>query len=153
MRLIELNLLNNIEFAKLAEGTKRLHNGNHKPYPCPAGFMTIGYGRNIQANGISENEAERMLMNDLTGCVALLERNVNFWERHNDCRQSVLIDMCFNMGWGKLSGFKKMFAALEREDYAEAAVQMKDSKWYRDVGRRADTLIESMCSGVWQSYK
>jgi len=148
-----MNLSNNIEFAKLAEGTKRLHNGNHAPYDCPAGYTTIGYGRNIQTNGISENEAERMLMNDLTGCVALLERNVKFWEKHNDARQSVLIDMCFNMGWGKLSQFKKMFAALEREDYAEAAVQMKDSKWYRDVGRRADTLIESMRTGVWQSYK
>ncbi len=147
-----MNLLNNIEFAKLAEGTKRLHNGNHKPYSCPAGFMTIGYGRNIQANGISENEAERMLINDLTSCVALLERNVKFWEKHNDARQSVLIDMCFNMGWGKLSQFKKMFAALEQEDYSEAARQMKDSKWYKDVGRRADTLIESMRSGVWQTY-
>ncbi len=148
-----MNLNTNIEFTNLAQGTKHLHNANHAPYDCPAGYTTIGYGRNIQTNGISENEAERMLMNDLTGCVALLERDVKFWEKHNDARQSVLIDMCFNMGWGKLSQFKKMFAALEREDYAEAAVQMKDSKWYRDVGRRADTLIESMRTGIWQSYK
>ena len=110
-----MNLSNNIEFAKLAEGTKRLHNGNHAPYDCPAGYTTIGYGRNIQTNGISENEAERMLMNDLTGCVALLERNVKFWEKHNDSRQSVLIDMCFNMGWGKLSQFKKQKIEYENQ--------------------------------------
>ena len=147
-----MNLSNNIDFAKKAEGTKRLHNGNHAPYQCPAGYTTIGYGRNIQTNGISENEAERMLMNDLTGCVALLESNVKFWDRHSDARQSVLIDMCFNMGWPTLSRFKNMFAALEQEDYEKASVEMMDSKWYRQVGIRGRKLVATMKTGDWQEY-
>ncbi len=148
-----MNLSNNIEFAKLAEGTKRLHNGNHAPYQCPAGYTTIGYGRNIQTNGISENEAERMLMNDLAGSVTLLEKHVPSWENHNEARQAVLIDMCFNMGWPTLSRFKRMFAALDKGDYEKASVEMMDSDWYRQVKVRGRKLVATMKTGVWQKYK
>ncbi len=148
-----MNLSNNIDFAKKAEGTKRLHNGNHAPYQCPAGYTTIGYGRNIQTNGISENEAERMLMNDLAGSVALLEKHVPSWENHNEARQAVLIDMCFNMGWPTLSRFKNMLAALDKGDYEKASVEMMDSRWYRQVKVRGRKLVATMKTGVWQEYK
>jgi hypothetical protein len=48
--------------------------------------------------------------------------------------------MMFNMGQTRLSGFKKMLAALEKGDYAEMAVQMMDSKWATQVGPRATRL-------------
>ena len=32
-----------------------------KPYKCTAGKLTIGYGRNIEDKGISQEEAERFL--------------------------------------------------------------------------------------------
>ena len=57
--------------------------------------------------------------------------------------------MCYNMGWPTLSKFKKMFAALDAADYNEAAEQMKDSKWYRDVGVRAEKLILTMKTNEW----
>jgi len=148
-----MNLNQNIEFAKLAEGEVRLQNGNHKLYKCPAGYQTIGYGYNIEANGISESTAEMLLRRCLGDSVIILESNVQSWSDLNDARKSVLVDMCFNMGWPTLSKFKKMFAALERGDYQEAANQMMDSKWYRQVGIRGKKLVESMRSGVWQSYK
>ena len=148
-----MNLNQNIEFAKLAEGEVRLQNGNHKLYKCPAGYQTIGYGYNIEANGISENTAEMLLRRCLGDSVIILEANVSVWSSLSDTRKSILVDMCFNMGWPTLSKFKKMFAALERGHYAEAADQMMDSKWYRQVGIRGRKLVESMRSDVWQSYK
>ena len=147
-----MNLNKNIEFAKLAEGEVRLQNGNHKLYKCP-GYQTIGYGYNIEANGISENTAEMLLRRCLGDSVIILEANVSVWSSLSDTRKSILVDMCFNMGWPTLSKFKKMFAALERGHYAEAADQMMDSKWYRQVGIRGRKLVESMRSDVWQSYK
>jgi lysozyme len=147
-----MNLSNNIDFAKKAEGTKRLHNGNHAMYECPAGYWTIGYGRNIQNNGISENEAERMLHNDLGNSLRVLEANVSCWSELDSVRKGVLIDMCFNMGWGTFSKFKKMLAALENKDYEEAAKQMQDSAWFRQVGHRAIKLITAMRTGEWQDY-
>ncbi|MBP5593653.1 MAG: hypothetical protein J6X75_05780, partial [Clostridia bacterium] len=46
------------KFTKLAEGLRL------KPYRCPAGKLTIGYGRNIEDMGISETEAEMLFDND-----------------------------------------------------------------------------------------
>ena len=39
-----------------------------KPYICPAGKITIGVGRNIEDNGISEDEAMYLLNNDIKRC-------------------------------------------------------------------------------------
>ena len=41
------------KFTKLAEGLSL------KPYRCPAGKLTIGYGHNLEANGISEEIANQ----------------------------------------------------------------------------------------------
>jgi lysozyme len=69
------------------------------------------------------------------------------YEKLNQVRKDVLIEMVFNLGYSRLSGFKKMFAALERKDYDEAANQMLDSKWAIDVGERARTLAYFMRIG------
>jgi len=56
----------------------------------------------------------------------------------------VLIDMCFNMGSPRVSKFKKMFAALETQDYQTASKEMLDSKWANQVPNRARRLSEIM---------
>jgi lysozyme len=52
--------------------------------------------------------------------------------------------MMFNMGLPRLSQFKKMKAAVDAGDWDEAANQMEDSRWYRQVQNRAERLIERM---------
>ncbi len=50
--------------------------------------------------------------------------------RHHDHDQQVaLADLSFNLGEPKLSKFVKMFAALDRGDYRNAAKELKDSNW------------------------
>ena len=56
--------------------------------------------------------------------------------------QLVIANMMFNMGLPRLSQFKKMKAAIDDRDWEEAAVQMEDSRWYRQVPNRADRLID-----------
>jgi lysozyme len=52
--------------------------------------------------------------------------------------------MMFNIGKGRLSGFKKMISAIEQGDYEKAAAEMVDSKWYNQVGYRAVRLVGMM---------
>ena len=52
--------------------------------------------------------------------------------------------MMFNLGYPRLSGFKKMRQAVIDGDWFEASVQMTDSKWYRQVPNRAKRLVERM---------
>lgn len=122
-----------------------------QPYKCPAGKLTIGYGRNIEDNGITLDEGDYLLRNDVDNAqIEISElcriRNVNF-EQLNLVRQAVLIDMIFNLGMNRLSKFNKMFEALAKKDYEEASREMLDSLWARQVKTRAIKLAELMRTG------
>ena len=49
--------------------------------------------------------------------------------------------MMFNMGRPRLSRFHKMKRAVDSSDWTEAANQMLDSKWARQVPNRANVLL------------
>jgi GH24 family phage-related lysozyme (muramidase) len=55
--------------------------------------------------------------------------------------QEIMVNMMFNMGRSRLSGFKRMHAALEKNDWREAAREGRDSRWYRQVTNRAERLM------------
>ena len=56
--------------------------------------------------------------------------------------QRVLVNMCFNLGANRLGKFKNMLKACSNEDWEEMSVQMEDSRWYGQVGRRSKELQE-----------
>jgi len=47
----------------------------------------------------------------------------------------------FNLGYPRLSKFKNMKRAVDNRDWTQTAIEMKDSKWYRQVTNRAKRLI------------
>ena len=49
--------------------------------------------------------------------------------------------MMFNLGRPRLSKFKKMNLGLEMGDWKEAAMEGRDSRWYNQVGARAERLM------------
>ena len=124
----------------------KLHEGMRLfPYKCTAGKLTIGWGRNLDDRGISAEEAEYLLQHDLK----LAERDAKqfiggVWDTLSEIRKAVLIDMAFNLGLARLSAFKKFKHALVFGEYKQAAVEMLDSKWASQVGRRATLLAEMM---------
>lgn len=58
--------------------------------------------------------------------------------------QQVVCNMMFNMGRPRLSKFKKFNAALEDGDWATAAVEGRDSLWYKQVPNRAERLMSRL---------
>lgn len=117
-----------------------------KPYRCTAGKLTIGYGRNLDDNGISQTEAEQMLANDIQTCYLECSK-FPFWNKLNEARKAVIIDMCFNLGISRLKQFRKMLAALEKGDYKSASKEMLDSNWARQVKSRSTELSKIMETG------
>ena len=119
-----------------------------KPYHCTAGALTIGYGRNLDAVGITEAEADIMLRADIEiaerGAQALVG---NVWDSLSPARKAVLINMTFNLGRTRLAAFKNFLAALSVADYDTAADEMLDSRWARQVGDRATRLSDAMRRG------
>jgi lysozyme len=118
-----------------------------KPYTDTVGKITIGVGRNLTDNGVSELEAEGMCIRDMDDVDADLDRNVAWWREMSEPRQMVFVDMCFNLGWPRFSQFRRMLASAEDGDYATAADEMIDSRWARQVGTRADLLETMMRNG------
>ena len=98
-----------------------------RPYLCSSGKLTIGYGRNLDDAGISDDEAFYMLSNDVDECMKDLAEFTWWWEL-NPARQSVLIDMRYNLGATGFRKFQKMIAALDDADYCKAAEEILDSK-------------------------
>lgn len=132
-------------------------------YTCPAGFKTIGIGRNLQTNPLTAKEKEVvkdlnkisveqalfLLRNDVKRCVKELSSNISFFYQLDDERQYALLDICFNMGIKRLLGFKRMLNAMLIGDYRGAAKECLMSKYAKDVGKRAQRISRLIETGVW----
>ncbi len=117
-----------------------------KLYKDTVDKWTIGWGRNIEDNGISEDEAQLMFDNDFKRSVKELEQYTWYLTQPENVKLS-LINMNFNMGIGRLLGFKKMIHALINKNYAIAAMEALDSKWALQVGDRAKQVALMMRQG------
>ena len=120
-----------------------------KPYLDTVGKWTVGCGRNLSDNGISEEEAMTMLENDIQTTIKDINNNFDWYTRLNDARRIVIISMVFNMGISRFKGFKKTINLIEDKDYKEAAQEMLNSKWATQVGKRAVELSKMMETGKW----
>lgn len=98
--------------------------------------ITIAWGRNLTDNGLSEDEAEYLFQNDFKRCQNDLNKHQWYLMQPQNVKDA-LMNMCFNLGINRLSGFKRMISALEAKNYTVAAMEALDSKWAMQVGQRA----------------
>ena len=62
------------------------------------------------------------------------------FEKLPEVIQRVLVNMCFNLGGSRLSKFRNMLKACREHDWEKMAVEMEDSRWFKQVGRRSIEL-------------
>ena len=136
-----------------------------KPYYCPAGHLTIGIGRNLEGNpltdeekayighpvkqGINNDQAFYLCRNDLKKVRADLDRELPWWRDLNADRQFVMIDLCFNMGIRKLLQFQKTLTSIATGYYVKAGEQLMQSLYAKQVGKRAELNAKSLQTGVY----
>ena len=58
--------------------------------------------------------------------------------------QQIIANMMFNLGRPRLSKFVGMKRGVDSKDWNSAADEMVDSRWYRQVGARAERLVDRM---------
>lgn len=119
-----------------------------KPYRDTVGKLTIGIGRNLDDNGISTAEARQLCVNDISDVMDDLDRSLPWWSSMNEVRQLVIAEMCFNLGLTRLKTFELALGAMRIRKYNTAAEEMLDSKWARQVGKRAEKLSKMMRTGT-----
>jgi lysozyme len=137
---IALKLRNRL---KLHEGFRRF------PYLDSKGNLTIGWGRNLKAVGVSETEAEIMLGDDVVNATAELYRALPWTQDLDDPRKCAFIELSFNMGVEKLLGFSKMINFAKAKEWKEASAALLDSNWDKEVGsNRAQAIAYTIEFGV-----
>lgn len=143
-----------------------LHEGIRlQPYRCPASYLTIGVGRNLETNpptaeeikvigdyrsGITKNAAFFLLRNDIKRVEAECADRIPFWKQLSAERQYALVDMAFNLGIAGLLKFKKMLGYMGVGNYTQAATECLASKYAKDVGERAVRIARLIEKGVWK---
>jgi len=119
-----------------------------KVFMGPEGATLIGYGRNIKDKGLTKAEALMLLRNDIKECEDDLHKIFGklFFEMDSN-RRMALIDMRYTLGPGGFREFERMIGAIKAGNYSLAAKEMKDSRWYRQVGIRGKILYNMMLKG------
>ena len=121
-------------------------------YQDSLGFWTIGVGRLIDARkggGLSNEEIDFLLENDIKTKTREVLLALPWMPRLSEPRQAVLIGMAFQMGIGGLLKFKRALGSIEDGQYAEAAVEMLESKWGNQTPERAYRMAKQMETGEW----
>jgi lysozyme len=112
--------------------------------------FSFGYGCRAPGEGatITEPEACGLLCDEVQVAI------IDFESLYSDCRSNIndvraeaLTNMAFNLGKTKLLKFRKMNAAIRRNDWMEAAHQAVSSLWYGQVGNRAKRIVKELATG------
>lgn len=128
-----------------------------KPYKCPAGYWTQGFGRGIKdpsAPTISRKQAHYWLKEDIAKIIEKLDTNLPWWRKLNTARQEVLINLTYNVGESGIYKFKRFLSFLERGAYTKASKEILyskngKSKYWSQVGHRATHLAHVTQYGKW----
>lgn len=135
------------------EQLRREEGSRRSAYQDSLGYWTIGVGRLIDVRknaGLSDDEIEYLLKNDVVRLVAALTREFPWFASLNEPRQGALINMAFQMGVEGLRGFKQTLAAIRDEHFAHAAQLMLISKWAQQTPARARRMARQIETGEWQ---
>lgn len=158
-------LLSQSDHTRLCDQIKASEGYRLAAYRCPAGALTVGYGHNCDAcpvpgvnrpgDRITAAQARALFESDLELAVEAVCKKLPWARDLSAPRQAVLYDMAFNMGIGQagksgLLSFVNTLALVQAGRYAQAAKNMLQSKWARQVGGRAARLARQMSMGEWQ---
>ena len=137
----------------LVETLKRHEGVRSHAYKCSENMITVGVGRNLDENGgigLSDDEIEYLLMNDIERCDAELRATYDWYGSLGKPRRDAMINLSFNLGLTRLRGFVKAIEAMSREQYDVAADEFMDSRWAEQVGDRAVEVTELIRTGEYK---
>lgn len=111
-----------VNLLKVEEGFREF------PYQDTTGHMTIGYGHNLQARGLSEPVSLMVLNEDIDYFLDKIHEELKYFPYLSENRKIALISMVYNLGVKAFMGFSKMHLAMEGRNWGKAAEEILNSK-------------------------
>ncbi len=140
-----------IDMDKLLESVKRHEGYRNKVYLDTLGKRTVGVGH-LCVEDFWEDDKEYeedflmgILEKDLQSAIDQADDMCKDLKISSDAK-ILIIEMIFQLGGNGVSKFRKMWQALQQDppDYAEASVQMLDSRWAKQTPNRAQEMADHM---------
>ena len=139
----------------LKEQIKRHEGEVLEVYEYSLGYLTLGVGHLIREDDaefgepagtpVSQETVDRYYEADfdkhVDETIHLFESKggEDFYSLPEDI-QHVLVNMTFNLGGSRFGKFNNMWKGVVSCDWEKMAVEMEDSKWFGQVGRRSVEL-------------
>lgn len=133
--------------ATLVDTLRAAEGYRYMPYTDTEGVLTIGIGRAIGRVGISRDEAELMLANDVSRAIKGLDMALPWWSSLDEVRQAALAEMAFQLGVNGVLNFRKMRDALMVHDYDRAADEALNSRWHVQTPKRCERIARMLRTG------
>jgi GH24 family phage-related lysozyme (muramidase) len=101
------------------------------------------YGKPV-GTPVSEERVNELFDKDIQITIDECEQLFGNFQDLPEEVQQILANMMFNLGRPRLSKFRRLCKAVAERNWKECAIQMEDSKWHKQVTKRADRLISRM---------
>ena len=144
-----------MNYDKLLESVKKHEGYRNKVYLDTLGKRTVGVGH-LCVEDFWEDDKEYeedflmdILKKDLQQAIRQADSMCEGLKISEDAK-IIIIEMIFQLGGTGVSKFRKMWQALQQDppDYAEASVQMLDSRWAKQTPNRAKEMARHMSECV-----
>ena len=95
------------------------------------------YGKPVGTK-VSEDRVNELFAKDIQVTIDECKVLYEYFDDLPEEAQRIIANMMFNLGRPRLSKFKKMYEAVMDANWIEAAIQMEDSLWAKQVPKRAE---------------
>lgn len=118
-----------------------------KSYDDGFGNLTIGVGHTpAEKNEVIDIETALLLLdNDIQTAIMDCKKLFPNFSKFNKSRKFGLISWVFNVGYTRAKKFKKAIKYINDNMYNLGAIELLDSKWYKQVGHRAIEIAKLIC--------
>ncbi len=147
------------KFLLLKNKIKKNEGFRSKPYLDSLGHPTIGYGhlitkkeKKIFQAKFSKKFLSELFDKDFSKALMAYKNNFNY-KKHSKNTKEVLIEMIFQLGIKKQKKFIKMNKHLQNNNMFLAALEMKNSLWYKQTPKRVDGLINLLLKREYEKKR
>ena len=125
-----------------------------KLYNDHLGLKTFGIGHLVKKSDmeynmpldtpVSRKRINTVFAEDIMACIGDCSKWIKDFDKLPEEVQHILCNMMFNMGYTRMSKFRKLKSSIENNNWSTASKEMKSSKWYTQVTNRAERLVQRM---------
>ena len=113
-------------------------------YKDSLGIDTIGYGFAIKDLELDADVCDIILERKLKALNDMIMIKFNWYKYMPQEIKDIVTEMCYQLGVGGFSKFKKTIAYLQNKQFKDASEEMLDSLWAKQTPNRAKELSKKV---------